>query len=100
MSDELRECETLWYEQPAGVREEALPLGSGRVGAIVNGSTETEHLWMNEDSVWHGGPQSRVNPLAKDNLAKVQELLFADKAKEAEDLLSRTFTSMPPGKRH
>ena len=94
------DCDKLWYKQPATVWEEALPIGSGRLGAMVNGSTDVDHLWLNEDSVWYGGAQNRVNPLASQNLSKVQELLFRDQAKEAEDLLSRTFTSMPPGKRH
>jgi alpha-L-fucosidase 2 len=90
----------LWYEQPAANWEQALPLGNGRLGSMVSGSPDVDHLWMNEDSVWHGGPQHRTNPFARDALPEVRELLLQQKVKEAEDLLSRTFTSMPAGKRH
>lgn len=45
----------LWYEQPAGEWEEALPLGNGRLGAMVYGGILEEHLQMNEESMWYGG---------------------------------------------
>jgi alpha-L-fucosidase 2 len=91
---------TLWYEQPGNVWEEALPIGNGRLGAMIKGSPHMERLWMNEDSVYYGGPQLRTNPAAKANLPKVRQLLELNKIKEAEDLLTQTFTSMPPGMRH
>jgi alpha-L-fucosidase 2 len=90
----------LFYSQPAATWEEGLPIGNGRLGVMINGSTSTERLWINEDSVWYGGPQERTNPSAKDNLQHVRQLLDAGKVKEAEKLLARTFTSMPQGMRH
>ena len=85
----------LFYSQPAATWEEGLPIGNGRPGAMISGSTVTERLWINEDSVWYGGPQERTNPSAKANLQHIRQLLDAGKVKEAEDLLAKKFTSMP-----
>ena len=91
---------TLWYNTPAALWEDALPIGNGRLGAMVRGTTNTDRLWLNEDSVWYGGPQERVNPSAKSNLDKVRQLIDANQVNEAERLISRTFTGMPESLRH
>ena len=49
----------LWYDHPASEWEEALPIGNGRIGAMVYGGTDRERLQVNEESIWLGGPQSR-----------------------------------------
>lgn len=49
-----RPSTVLWYEQPAGSWEEALPVGNGRLGAMVFGQTSTERIQLNEDSMWPG----------------------------------------------
>ena len=92
--------DTLWYEQAAFTWEQALPIGNGRLGAMIKGSTDVDRLWMNEDSVWYGGPQHRTNPSAKAHLPEVRRLLDSNRVKEAEDLISKAFTSMPMGMRH
>ena len=46
----------LWYEQPAKNWEEALPVGNGRLGAMIAGSPDQETIWLNEDSIWSGKP--------------------------------------------
>ena len=66
---------TLWYRQPAIEWTEALPLGNGRLGAMVYGGIEQEHLQLNEETLWSGGPQSYDNPEAYQHLATVRELL-------------------------
>lgn len=91
---------TLWYDQPAKVWDEALPIGNGRLGAMVRGTTAIDRLWLNEDSVWYGGPQDRVNPAACKNLNKVRDLIARGHAEEAEAIMSRTFTAMPQSQRH
>lgn len=91
---------TLWYEQAASRWEQALPIGNGRLGAMISGSPDIDHLWMNEDSVWYGGPQNRTNPAAKASLPVVRNLIQQNKIKEAEDLMRRNFTSMPRSMRH
>ncbi|KAJ9605865.1 hypothetical protein H2200_009714 [Cladophialophora chaetospira] len=90
----------LWYEQPAKVWTEALPIGTGRLGAMIKGGLDEDRLWMNEDSVWYGGPQNRVNPLAKASLPEVRRLLDLNKVQEAQELLKRTFTALPASLRH
>lgn len=91
---------TLFYESPANLWEDGLPIGNGRLGAMIRGTTNVERLWLNEDSVWYGGPQNRVNPAAHKNLELVRELIDQNKIAEAEDIMSRTFTGMPESMRH
>lgn len=91
---------TLWYTQPASLWDDALAIGNGRLGAMVRGTTNTDRLWMNEDSVWYGGPQDRVNPSAKSSIAKIRQFIDENRLHEAERLISRTFTGMPESVRH
>ena len=65
----------LWYTKPAERFEEALPIGAGRFGAMVYGAPNCELLRLNEDSVWSGGPRSRVNPDAREALGEIRELI-------------------------
>ena len=68
---------TLWYKQPAAVWTEALPVGNGRLGAMVFGRVEEELLQLNEATLWSGGPvKHNVNPESKDYLPLVREALF------------------------
>jgi alpha-L-fucosidase 2 len=91
---------TLSYDKPAAIWNEALPIGNGRLGAMVKGTTNVDRLWMNEDSVWYGGPQDRVNPDCKPNLAEVRRLMDSGEIEKAERLVQKTFTAMPQGMRH
>lgn len=90
----------LWYTQPANLWDDALPIGNGRLGAMVRGTTNTDRLWMNEDSVWYGGPQKRVNPAARGYMQKIRSLIDKNRVNEAERLISRGFTGMPESQRH
>jgi alpha-L-fucosidase 2 len=74
----------LWYENPAREWTDALPLGNGRLGAMVFGSPVNEHLQVNEATLWTGGPYQPVNPEARSHLAEVQALIFARRYSEAE----------------
>src|SRR5690348_1481689 len=51
----------LWYDHPAANWNEALPLGNGRLGAMVFGTPATGHLQLNEETVWSGGPNNNIN---------------------------------------
>ena len=75
---------TLWYTQPATEWTEALPIGNGRLGAMVYGGIEQEHLQLNEDTLWSGGPHCYDNPDAYGHLATVRELLERGEYAEAE----------------
>lgn len=83
----------LWYEQPAQQWEEALPLGNGRLGAMVFGDPYQEVIQLNESTVWAGQPNRNDNPLAKDALAEVRKLIFEGKSKEAQALINQHFIS-------
>ena len=85
----------LWYRQPAKDWNEALPIGDGRLGAMVFGNVKSEQIQLNEDSIWAGERRNRINPLARENLAEVRRLLFAGKPREAEELAERTMISVP-----
>jgi alpha-L-fucosidase 2 len=77
----------LWYQQPARNWNEALPVGNGRLGAMVFGGIEEELLQLNEETLWSGGPaNTNPNPLAPDLLPKIRKALFEEDYKTAEDL--------------
>jgi alpha-L-fucosidase 2 len=76
----------LWYEQPARTWVEALPVGSGRLGAMVFGDPRHERLALNEDTLWSGGPSPWNNPEAKAWLPRVREAALAGRYSEADEL--------------
>lgn len=80
----------LWFKQPAQEWNEALPVGNGRVGAMIFGGIKSERLQLNENSVWSGSPSDFVNPQARQSLREIRQLLFDEKYKEAEQLATRT----------
>ena len=80
---------SLWYRHPANQWVEALPLGNGRLGAMVFGGVNREILQLNEDTLWAGGPYDNSNPGALEALPEARRLVFAGKYKEAEDLSMR-----------
>jgi alpha-L-fucosidase 2 len=77
----------LWYDEPSGaIWENALPMGNGRLGAMVYGNVNTEIFQLNEHTVWSGSPNRNDNPNALEALPKVRELIFNGKYKAAEQL--------------
>ena len=74
----------LWYRQPATNWNEALPLGNGRLGAMVFGTPGKERLQLNEESLWAGCPVEAWPPDFPKHLAEVRRLLFAGKNAEAQ----------------
>jgi len=76
----------IWFTRPAENWNDALPVGNGRLGAMVFGGIENERLQLNEESVWTGKPRWDANPDALKNLPKVRQLLFEGKYSEAEKL--------------
>jgi len=83
----------LWYDHPARQWVEALPVGNGRLGAMVYGDPSSERMQLNEITVWAGQPNRNDNPAAKEALPKVRQLIFEGKYKEAQDLVNQTFIS-------
>ena len=85
----------LWYRRPADQWVEALPVGNGRLGAMVFGGTHTERLQLNENSFFSGGPYDTTNPRAREGLPRVRELVFAGRYAEAEKLANETLFGQP-----
>ncbi len=83
----------LWYNHPARQWVEALPIGNGRLGAMVYGDPSRETIQLNEITVWGGQPNRNDNPDARKALPEVRKLVFDGKYKEAQDLANRTFIS-------
>lgn len=90
----------LTYVTPAAEWSQALPLGNGRIGAMVFGDVYKDHVQLNEDTMWYGGPMDRVNPCAYENLKKVRKLILEGEIAEAETLLRYAFTGVPQSMRH
>lgn len=88
-----REC--LWYKQPAVEWEEALPIGNGRLGAMVFGRTDTEQLQVNEESMWYGGRVDRINPDFKENLPRIRKYLDEGEINKAERLMEKAMSGCP-----
>jgi len=81
----------LWYKQPAGKTwENALPIGNGRLGAMIYGNVEQETIQLNEHTVWSGSPNRNDNPLALDSLPLIRQLIYDGKRKEAERVVNNS----------
>jgi alpha-L-fucosidase 2 len=80
----------LWYEQPAKQWVEALPVGNGRLGAMIYGDPVNEVIQLNEETLWAGSPNRNDNPVAKGSLDEVRKLIFDGKYKEAQDLANKS----------
>jgi len=86
----------IWFNQPAQNWNDALPVGNGRLGAMIFGGVEKEHLEINEATVWTGEPRWDANPEALKSLPKVRQLLFEGKYKEAELLAQKSILGQKP----
>ncbi|HEU5403033.1 MAG TPA: glycoside hydrolase family 95 protein [Terriglobales bacterium] len=85
----------LWYRRPAKEWTEAMPLGNGRLGAMVFGGINREILQLNEDTLWAGGPYDPSNPGALTALPEARNLVFEGKYKEAEDYINAHMMARP-----
>ncbi len=85
----------LWYESPAEVWEEALPVGNGRLGAMVFGKYGEERIQLNEETYWTGGPYSTVVEGGAEVLPEIQKYLFEGKPLKAHKLFGRHMMGYP-----
>ncbi len=88
---------TLWYDEPANEWTEALPVGNGRIGAMVYGGIEEENVQFNEETLWSGQPHSYANRGAHRYLDDIRGLLWEGKQEEAHELANAHFMSEPFG---
>lgn len=85
----------LWYRQPAKEWVEALPIGSGRMGAMVFGGVAAERLQLNEDTLWAGGPYDPANPEALKVLPEIRALIDAGDYAKATEVADARFMATP-----
>ncbi|WP_274319046.1 glycoside hydrolase family 95 protein [Paenibacillus qinlingensis] len=85
----------LWYRRPAEKWVDALPVGNGKLGAMVFGNVQQERIQINEDSLWYGGPKRREQPDAYKHLAEIRRLMFEGKPQDAEYLARMAMTPGP-----
>lgn len=78
----------LWYREPARVWTDALPLGNGRLGAMVYGIPATECIQLNEETIWAGQPNANPNPRALEAIPRIQQLIWQGHYREAQDMAS------------
>lgn len=83
----------LWYDKPATEWVEALPIGNGRIGAMVFGDPAHEQFQLNEETVWGGSPHNNTNPKAKDALPRIRQLIFEGRNAEAQALCGPSICS-------
>ena len=83
----------LWYDRPADIWVEALPLGNGRLGAMVYGNPQHEEFQLNEETIWGGSPHNNTNPKAKDALPQIRQLIFEGRNMEAQNLCGEVISS-------
>jgi alpha-L-fucosidase 2 len=86
----------LWYKQPAKEWIEALPLGNGRLGAMVFGNPIDEVFQLNEESIWAGSKVNNNNQNALPHLKELQKAIFDSRYKEAAEIASANFVGTPP----
>src|ERR1043165_3898153 len=90
-ADDLR----LWYDKHASEWTEALPIGNGRLGAMIFGGVATEQIQLNEDTLYAGSPYNPNNPEALKALPEARRLIFEGKYKEAHDLAGAKMMANP-----
>ena len=84
-----------WYDAPAKKWEEALPVGNGRIGAMVFGKNGEERIQLNEETYWSGGPYSTVVKGGYKVLPEIQKLVFEEKYLDAHNLFGRNLMGYP-----
>jgi hypothetical protein len=85
----------LWYAEPAQNWDEALPVGNGRLGALVFGGPERERIALNEQTIWTGGPYDPSRTGGPEALPEIRRLVLAGKYFDAEELFGRTMLGKP-----
>jgi alpha-L-fucosidase 2 len=78
----------LWYNQPSEAWTDAMPLGNGRLGAMVYGIVESDTIQINEDTFWSGSPYQNINPDASKYLKTIQECIANENYAERSETFS------------
>lgn len=94
-----KQTERIRFTEPAKCWEEALPLGNGKLGAMLFSEVGTERIQLNEESVWYGGLMDRNNPDAKAHLQEFRDHIFEGRLREATELALNVFSGTPQSMR-
>ena len=89
----------LWYQKPAEYWEEALPVGNGRLGAMIYGRVDKEIIQLNEESLWSGQHIDRCNPDCRENIDKIRNYIQSGKIDAAEQLAVVSMSGIPQSQR-
>ena len=89
----------MWYDSPAGIWLEALPLGNSHLGAMVYGGVQSEQIQFNEETFWSGGPHNNNSSESLEHLQEVRNLIFEGRESEAEQMINQYFIPGPHGMR-
>ena len=101
MSQQPAASHKLWYRQPAEQDwNRALPIGSGRLGAMIFGNVLHERVQLNEDSLWNGGPRDRTNPDTLRLLPEIREHLRAGRLAQAHAMANDALAGIPDSMRN
>src|SRR5215510_2727692 len=84
----------LWYNKPSAKWTDALPIGNGRIGAMIFGGVQQDRIQFNEETLWTGGPRDYNRKGAYKYLDSIRQLLFRGKQKEAEALAEKEFLGL------
>lgn len=90
----------LVFDEPSDRYDEGLPVGNGRLGAVVTGGLPEKQILLNEETVWYGGPRDRNNPDALRYMGEIRALMRAGKIPEAQRLSIMALTGVPETQRH
>lgn len=90
----------MYYNSPAKTWGDALPMGNGRLGAMVYGETDMERIPLNDDSLWHGLAMDRNNPAYKEKLPEIRKLILEGKMHDAEEMIAQYMAGVPYSQRH
>ncbi len=97
---ELNKNLKLMFDRPSMRFDEALPVGNGRLGAMIPGGLQEKHIILNEETVWYGGPRDRNNPDAIHYMSKIRALMRKGSIREAQQLAKVALTGTPETQRH
>jgi len=92
--------DVIYFDRLSSQYSEALPVGNGRLGAMVTGSINQKIIYLNEETVWYGGPRDRNNPDALGHMGEIRRLVKERKIPLAERLAQLVLTGVPESQRH
>jgi alpha-L-fucosidase 2 len=83
----------IWYDHPAEAWKKAIPVGNGRIGAMVFGGVKTEHLQLNDDSMWPGDPDWDLPEGTEKDVEAIRQCLFNGDNRQADSLFVEKFSN-------